>query len=171
MERRSPLSAIPIWEEIKKRLHMKNNNRRDFLKTSAVMAAGSLFLPKLVRSSPATRVKDIGIQLYTVRTEMAADAVGTLKRLANIGFKELESARSDKGNYYGLKPKEIRKITQDLGMKLRSGHIHVDADWQKSIDQAAETGQEYLISAVLPTPGQTVENYQRAAEAFSKYGE
>ena len=102
---------------------------------------------------------------------MLADPVATLKRLARIGFKELESARSDKGNYYGLAPKEIRKVTEDLGMKLRSGHIHVDNDWQKSIDEAAETGQDYLISAVLPTPGQTVENYQRSADAFSKYGE
>ncbi len=158
------------------------SHRRDFLKTTLGLSAGSLLLPALARSnasrpnasrkhSPSRHVTDIGIQLYTVRNEMLADPVATLKKLAKIGFKELESARSDKGSYYGLTAKEIKKITEDLGMKLRSGHIHVDADWQKSIDQAAETGQEYLISAVLPTPGQTVENYQRAAEAFSKYGE
>ncbi len=168
-------------------------NRRDFLKNSLSMGAGSLLFPAFARAAsglsstgsdpsssdalargatnPSRRVKDIGIQLYTVRTEMLADPVATLKRLAAIGFKELESARSDKGNYYGLSPKEIKKITEDLGMKLRSGHIHVDNEWQKSIDEAAETGQEYLISAVLPTPGQTVENYQRSADAFSKYGE
>ena len=147
------------------------SNRRDFLKTTLGVSAGSLFLPALARSAPSKKVQNIGIQLYTVRAEMLADPVATLKKLAAIGFKELESARSDKGNYYGLAPKEIKKITEDLGMKLRSGHIHVDGEWQKSIDQAAETGQEYLISAVLPTPGQTVENYQRSADAFSKYGE
>jgi sugar phosphate isomerase/epimerase len=154
------------------------HNRRNFLKTTLGISAGSLLLPALARSGslargavPTHKVKDIGIQLYTVRTEMLADPVATLKRLAKIGFKELESARSEKGNYYGLSAKEIKKITEDLGMKLRSGHIHVDGDWQKSIDEAAETGQQYLISAVLPTPGQTVENYQRSAEAFSRYGE
>lgn len=169
------------------------HNRRKFLKTTLGISAGSLLLPSLARSGslaggaaadhslapgslasgaiPTHKVKDIGIQLYTVRTEMLADPAATLTRLAKIGFKELESARSDKGNYYGLSAKEIKKITEDLGMKLRSGHIHVDKDWQKSIDEAAETGQQYLISAVLPTPGQTVENYQRSAEAFSKYGE
>jgi sugar phosphate isomerase/epimerase len=151
-------------------------NRRNFLKSTLGIGAGSLLLPALARSSASVsagsaRVKDIGIQLYTVREEMLADPVATLKKLAQIGFKELESARSDKGNYYGLAPKEIRKICDDLDMKLRSGHIHVDNDWQKSIDEAAETGQEYLISAVLPSPGQTVENYQRSADAFSKYGE
>jgi sugar phosphate isomerase/epimerase len=152
-------------------------NRRDFLKTTLGVSAGSLLLPAFARSGASGRmsssrhVKDIGIQLYTVRNEMMADPVATLKRLAKIGFKELESARSDKGNYYGFAPKEIRKITGDLGMKLRSGHVHVDNEWQKSIDDATETGQEYLISAVLPTPGQTVENYQRSADTFSKYGE
>ncbi|GAC1441864.1 MAG: sugar phosphate isomerase/epimerase [Sediminibacterium sp.] len=109
--------------------------------------------------------------MYTVRKEMMADPAGTLKKLAKIGFKELESARSEKGNYYGLSPKEIKKITSDLGMKLRSGHIHVDKDWEKSIEQATEAGQEYLISAVLPSKGQTIAHYQESADAFNKLGE
>ena len=125
--------------------------RRRFIKTSSTIAAGSLLLPALARAAPTRHVKDIGIQLYTVRTEMLADPTGTLRKLAKIGYRELESARSDKGNYYGLKPKEIRKITEDLGMKLRSGHVHVDNDWNTSLEEATETGQQYIISAVLPS--------------------
>src|ERR1700734_1823526 len=97
-------------------------SRRQFIKTSAVLAAGGLFYPHLVsaaasasvRASSRRKLQNIAIQLYTVRKEMLADPAGTLKQLAAIGFKELESARSDKGNYYGLAPKEMRKITQDL---------------------------------------------------------
>ncbi len=141
-------------------------NRRDFLKNSLSMGAGSLLLPAFARATsgalaggatnPSRRVKDIGIQLYTVRTEMLADPVATLKKLAAIGFKELESARSDKGNYYGLAPKEIKKITEDLGMKLRSGHIHVDNEWQKIHRRSRRDGSGILLisAAVLPTPGQ-----------------
>jgi sugar phosphate isomerase/epimerase len=99
---------------------------------------------------------------------MLSDAVGTLKRLARIGYKELESARSEKGNYYGLKPAEIKKITKDLGMNLRSGHVHIDENWQQSIDQAAEAGQDYLICSSLPSEGQTIENYQKVADSFSR---
>lgn len=150
---------------------MKNNSRRGFLRTAALMATGSLFLPDHLFSSPKTKVKNVGIQLYTVRNEMLADPVGTLKQLAAIGFKELESARSEKGNYYGLDAKEIKKITSDLGMRLRSGHIHVDKDWQRSIEQATQSGQQYLISAVLPSQGQTVDHYKESAEAFNKLGE
>lgn len=145
--------------------------RRQFLKTSAALAAGSLLMPGMTRPNPARRVTDIGIQLYTVRAEMLADPAGTLKKLARIGFKELESARSEKGNYYGLQPKEIRRIATDLGMTLRSGHVHVDKDWERSLEEATETGQEYIISAVLPSPGQTAGHYQQSAEAFNKLGE
>jgi sugar phosphate isomerase/epimerase len=145
--------------------------RKDFLRHSAFLAAGSLFLPQAVRSAARAKVKNVGIQLYTVRKEMLADPTATLMHLAKIGFKELESARSEKGNYYGLKPKEIKKICDDNGMILRSGHIHVDNDWKKSIEEATQTGQQYIISAVLPSKGQTVDHYRESAEAFNKLGE
>jgi len=119
----------------------------------------------------ATRVKTVGIQLYTVRSEMLADPKGTLLQLAKIGFKELESARSEKGNYYGLAPKEIKMICDDNGMRLVSGHIHVDKDWKRSLEEAVATGQQYIISAVLPSSGQTIGHYQESAEAFNKLGE
>jgi sugar phosphate isomerase/epimerase len=121
--------------------------------------------------SKAEKIKNVGIQLYSVRKEMLTDAVGTLKQLAKIGYKELESARSVKGNYYGLRPKEIKKIAADLGMILRSGHVHVDKDFQRSIDSAAEAGQSYLVCSSLPSKGQTIDNYKRVAETFTKAGE
>jgi len=115
--------------------------------------------------------KDVGVQLYSVRKEMLADATGTLKQLAKIGYKELESAKSEKGNYYGLKPKEIKKIANDLGMTVRSGHVRIDNEWQKSVDDAAEAGQEYLICSSMPSSGQTIENYQKTADIFNKAAE
>lgn len=142
--------------------------RRDFIKVSGCLAAGALLLPQYGNAGSKIKIKNPGIQLYTVRKEMLADAAGTLHKLAAIGYKELESARSEKGNYYGLPPKEIKKITTDLGMTLRSGHVQIDKQWQQSLDAAAEAGQQYLIASVLPSRGQTVDNYQRCADAFSK---
>src|SRR3978361_1455787 len=97
-------------------------SRRHFIKTSGSLTLGTfLFSPSWKPSR-----KNVGVQLYSVRKEMQSDATGTLKQLAKIGYKEIESARSDKGNYYGLKPKEIKKIADDLGMTVRSGHVHLD---------------------------------------------
>jgi sugar phosphate isomerase/epimerase len=102
---------------------------------------------------------------------MMADATGTLNKLGKIGYQEIESAQSEKGNYYGLAPKEIKKLLKDQGMTLRSGHTHIDKNWQRSIDEAAEAGQEYIICSVLPSPGQTIANYQKSADMFSEAGE
>jgi len=146
-------------------------NRRDFLKQAGSIALGATALPFLTQAGSLAKPKNAGIQLYTVRKELEADVKGTLKKLATIGYKELESARSAKGNYYGFTPKEFKKVIQDLGMNLRSGHVHLDKDWQKTVADAAETGQTYLICSSLPSEGQTISNYQKVAEQFNKAGE
>jgi sugar phosphate isomerase/epimerase len=142
--------------------------RREFIKASGGMALGAILLPHFAK---AEKIKKVGIQLYSVRKEMLADAVGTLKALAKIGYKELESARSEKGNYYGLEAKEIKKIAADLGMTVASGHVHIDENWQRSVDAAAEAGQKYLVCSSLPSKGQTVDNYKKVAETFTRAAE
>ncbi|MGI4805820.1 MAG: sugar phosphate isomerase/epimerase family protein [Janthinobacterium lividum] len=147
---------------------MKLQTRKDFVKSTAVLAAATAFMPNFLAAMP---VQNVGIQLYSVRKDMLADAPGTLKKLAAIGYKNLESAGSEKGSYYGLKPKEFKNMASDLGMKLLSGHVHIDQNWQKTVDEAAESGQTYLICSVMPSDGQTVSNYKRTAEVFNKSGE
>jgi sugar phosphate isomerase/epimerase len=117
------------------------------------------------------KVKNVGLQLYTFRKELDADALGTLRKIAALGIKQIESARSNKGNYYGFSGKEMKKVCEDLGMTLRSGHIHIDDKWQQTLQEAAESGQEYIINASMGTSGQTVDNYKKAADAFNKVGE
>ena len=143
--------------------------RRDFLKNITTISAGSILLPSFV--TPSKKVENIGIQLYTFRKEMLADATGTLKQLAALGIKQIESAGSEKGYYYGLQPKEMKHVCSDLGMKLSSGHIHLDDKWQQTLDDAVLSGQEYLICSSMPTVGQTVDNYKKTAAAFNKAAE
>ncbi len=142
------------------------------MKSSGSLALGALLLPLAGQATPAkANIKNVGLQLYSVRKEMLADAVGTLKQLAAIGYKELESARSVKGLYYGLQPAEMKKITTDLGMTLRSGHVAIDENWERTVAAAAESGQDYLVCSSLPSSGQTVDNYTRCADIFSKAAE
>ena len=143
--------------------------RRNFLKNSGTIAAGAMLFPSF--TAPFKKAKNIGIQLYTFRNEMMADAAGTLKQLAALGIKQIESAGSNKGYYYGLKPQEMKNICSDLGMKLSSGHIHLDNKWQQTMEDAVASGQEYLICSSMPSPEQTVDNYKKTAAAFNKAGE
>jgi sugar phosphate isomerase/epimerase len=143
--------------------------RRKFLKDTGAIAIGSVLLPAWMKD--AKKVKNVGVQLYTFRSELAADAMGTLKQIASLGIKQIESARSNKGHYYGLTAKEMKQACSDLGMTLRSGHVHIDDKWKQTMDEAAESGQEYLICSTMPTNGQTVDNYKKVAERFNKAGE
>ena len=61
-----------------------------FLRSSTILAAGA-GLP-LTALAQGRRVEKVGLQLYTLRNEMSQDFEGTLARVAEIGYKEMEFA-------------------------------------------------------------------------------
>ena len=65
----------------------------------------------------------------------------------------------------------MKQVCKDLGMTLRSGHVHIDDKWKQTMDEAAESGQEYIICSTMPAAGQTTDNYKKVAEVFNKAGE
>ena len=143
--------------------------RRKFLADTGTLAASSFLLPSFMLTSK--KVKNPGVQLYTFRNEMLADAKGTLQRIASLGIQQIESAKSDKGHYYGLTPREMKETCKNLGMTLRSGHVHIDDKWKQTMEEAAESGQEFIICSTMPTTGQTTDNYKKVADTFNKAGE
>jgi sugar phosphate isomerase/epimerase len=142
--------------------------RRKFLQNNSVFALGSVLMPSLNFGNDY--LANVGLQLYSVRKEMLEAPVVTLQKLAALGIKQLESAGSEKGHYYGLTPQEIRNIAKDMGMTVRSGHVQLDANWSKTLQEAVDAGQEYLIVSSLPTSGQTIDNYKKVAEQFNDAG-
>lgn len=143
--------------------------RRDFLKQTGLAATGMLILPS--SGFNLGKSQKFGLQLYSFRDAMANDALGTLKQIASIGIAEIESARSKKGHYYGLSPQKMKNACEELGMSLKSGHVALDTDFQKTMEEAVMSEQPYLICSSMPTRGQTVDNYKKVAEAFNKAGE
>ncbi|MES2458544.1 MAG: sugar phosphate isomerase/epimerase [Bacteroidota bacterium] len=145
--------------------------RREFLKKMGVLTAVSM-LPSYLASAAPKKIKEIGVQLYTFRKGMeSGDPKGTLKLISELGINQIESASSRFGLFYGLTAKEMKQTCKDLGMTLRSGHCNISTNWESTVEQAAESGQEYLISSGMPIKGQTVDTYKRAAEMFNKAGE
>lgn len=102
------------------------NSRRKFLQQSGTLALLGLISPT-VRSIasvlPEKKKWPVGLQLYTLGDLMVTDPKNTLQKLAAIGYTELESAASSKGNFYGFKPKEFASMVKDMGMKWRSAHV------------------------------------------------
>jgi len=100
--------------------------RRTFIQQTGAFALGSLLIPQIGKSAffnGASSYPPPGLQLYTMGRLMVSDTAGTLKKLASIGYREVESAGSNKGNFYGYKPKEFAKMVKDAGMHWRSAHV------------------------------------------------
>jgi sugar phosphate isomerase/epimerase len=61
---------------------------------------------------------NIGLQLYTLREETAKDFVGTLQKVAAIGYEGVEFA-----GYGGLKADQLAELLQKLKLKAIASHV------------------------------------------------
>ncbi len=150
------------------------NNRRDFIKTASLAAAG-MSLPftsksNLLESFASYKsIKKFGIQLWTVKEDMNKDARGTLTKLAGYGYKQIESFEGAKGIYWGMKNTEFKKLMDDLGMNLISSHCNNTVDFVRKAADAAEIGVKYLICP-YKGPQKSIENFKRFNDEFNISG-
>jgi sugar phosphate isomerase/epimerase len=101
------------------------HNRRNFIRNSSALALGGLFLSRKSYSPLFEKyaMHPIGLQLYTMGGTLDNDVPGTLKKISEIGYKDLESAFSIKGEFYGMSSKEFAKLTRDNGLSWVSHHV------------------------------------------------
>ena len=104
------------------------------------------------------------IQLYSLHQELAKDFVGSIKRVAEVGYTGVEFAG---GNYGNLSVSEMKKLLAELNLEPLSTHIRSEAV-PAQLDYAAELGVKYMID-----PMASMETYDDAAafaEVLNKTG-
>ncbi|WP_299579106.1 sugar phosphate isomerase/epimerase family protein [uncultured Sunxiuqinia sp.] len=156
----------------------KFNNRREFLKISAAGALGLTVLGPLACAPKAVDRKSfgVGLQLYTIRDAMAADVLGSLKKVSDLGYKNLELASYSDGKFYGYAPKEFKKIVSDLGMTILSSHTQVEAagitvdNAQKMADDHAELGVKYCVQPWVNEEDRNIETYKKMVGDWNEVG-
>lgn len=142
--------------------------RRDFIKTSSIMAAGSMVLP--LSSFSSLKSAPYGLILYTVREDMQKDPMGTLEKISSIGYEVLEAAGYGDRKFYGMKPAKFKEAVESFGMKLLSSHNGVTEDNVKEIaEDAAEAGLKYVVKPSMAHD--SLDDFKRGAEMFNKFGE
>lgn len=149
-------------------------NRRQFLKTTSGALAFALpaihFTKIFANNYPAP-----GVQLFTFFNVLDNDVEGTLKKASVAGVKNIESAFSRKGDYYGIPAKQFGELLKSLGMHWRSHHVfgapfkmpagakdangnpmtlppikNLKENLHEILDDAAAGGLQYLVAAHLP---------------------
>jgi sugar phosphate isomerase/epimerase len=140
-------------------------SRRKFLVNGSLSLAGTMFLSnKIFADKNLHRPADthiLGIQLYSIRDDMKKDPSGTLKQIAAMGYKNVEHANYIDRKFYGYSASDFKKVLDDLGLKMPSGHTvmndkHWDKSakdftdvWKQTVEDAATVGQLYVISPWL----------------------
>ncbi|MDR2026551.1 MAG: sugar phosphate isomerase/epimerase [Prevotellaceae bacterium] len=158
-------------------------NRREFLKTTALVIAGGFVFPDLLSASAGVKAKKhIGLQLYSLRDDINDIGIQkVLEIVAKMGYVHLETAGYSNGKIYGKDPAELKKMVDDLGMRLTSAHLgrnkssDHDADmdwWNKAIEAHSAAGMKYMIMPGSPLSGEgaTLDNVKRYGEYFSEIG-
>ena len=154
-------------------------NRRNFLKSTGVLGLSTFILSDAHAAFFNAANHPLGVQLFTLFDTIDQDVEGSLKKLAAIGYTEIESAFSKQPGYYGMTPKQFAALCKKLGLSWKSHHVlgapfklprgakmpvgkdgkpikipaikNLKANMQELVDQAAEGGIQYLVCANTPT--------------------
>lgn len=159
-------------------------NRRKFIQMSAILGAGAL-LPlqfcnpkreESQRSSEASigssegTLNDFGLQLYSVKENMAQDAKETIRAIAGFGYTQIEGFDGGKGVFWGMSNKDFKSFVDDLGLDFIASHCNTFENLEKLAEEAGEIGMKYLINPYIG-PQKSIDEYKRMADAFNKQGE
>ena len=117
-------------------------SRRSFL---ALGAAAPLAL-----ASPAGKNLPVGLELFSVRDQLAKDLTGTVTAVAKMGYQVVEFF-SPYFDWTVDKAKETRKLMDDLGIRCNSTHNGPNAFTADGLSKAIELnktlGVKYVVLA------------------------
>ena len=156
---------------------MKNVSRRQFLVSASAAAVALPFVDVSAFAMPLGL--PLGIQLYSVRQQMAQDLDATLAAVKAAGYSEVEAASFPKKS-----AKEIRESLDKAGLKCVSAH-HPFADLHARFDELAAFDKELGVSYVIcASPGYrnpaaagggprpyTLDDWHYNADQFNAMGE
>ena len=156
------------------------SSRRSFIKSASLFTAGAFIKPPFYDK----KTNYIGLQLYTVRDAMQKDPVGTLAKVASIGYNSLEGATyTGSQKFYGMDPAAFLKVLKQNGLIMPSSHYRLGeekvngqiqkgtmmSEWDKAVDDAAAVGIKYMVCAYLSEPERGgIDHYKVVADALNK---
>ncbi len=162
---------------------MKDYSRRSFLKEIFKLSTFPLISFAYSKSINMNNIKP-AIQLYGLRNELNADLWGTLKLIADIGYKEIELYMNEENNlFFGYDANDFFKRIDDLGLKVIGQHI-LSGKYGANIRHSLTIGFEarieilskhevpYLTHAWLyPQEREKIDDYYKLSELLNNCGE
>lgn len=112
----------------------------------------------------------VALELYTVRNETSRDFVGTLRRVAQLGYIGVEFA-----GYGNLTVPEMSALLAETGLRAVATHLRLDALQESQLDQAIRYCEEIdcvnIVLPSLPQEQRTLEGIQALAPQLNAIGQ
>ncbi|MEY4941465.1 MAG: hypothetical protein RIQ93_3200 [Verrucomicrobiota bacterium] len=154
-------------------------SRRNFLALSgaipvAALAAGVPSPAAHAASSPATVARGkypIGLELYSVRTELMRNLPETLRAVAGMGYEVVEFY-SPYMNWTFPFAKGVRTLLDDLGMRCYSTHnpatsVFPGEGMAKAIELNQILGTRHIVVSSPPRNTTTLDAWKKVCEQFT----
>lgn len=161
-----------------------NHSRRKFIQNTTVSVGAAVLasqLPSNVFGFGMEKPKSFGFQVWTIREKLVNDFPGTLKMMANLGYKEVEMCSPLGYSNAGFEPlnnmsgKEMKKFVEDAGLKCTSSHFNMGElrdHLENRIEWANQLGMKQMMAASFWLPKDaSVDDYRRAADELNGIGE
>jgi sugar phosphate isomerase/epimerase len=154
-------------------------DRRTFIHRAGAFASAALVSPL---SQPRRRYK-LGLQLFTLRAALRQDVEDTLKRVAAMGYQEVETDGFDPEGirFYGLEAKAFAQRLRDHKLTTPSGHYDLNRfvsssvdDLKRYVDRCIEgahaVGHAYITWPLVDEGFRTIEKFKLVAERLNIAG-
>lgn len=112
----------------------------------------------------------IGLQLYSIRTDLEKDFYGTLKAVREMGYTGVEFY----GEYYGNTPTQVKRWCTELGLIPFSNHVPFQEmidDIDKVIADNTILGVQYIVFPYLDEASRPGVDAKQFRETAAKLGE
>ncbi|MBR0459130.1 MAG: sugar phosphate isomerase/epimerase [Victivallales bacterium] len=107
-------------------------------------------------------LKPIGVQLYSLRQAASQDFVKVLKRVADIGYVNVEPA-----GFWNMRPSVFKKVIDDLGLKIISSHTpwaHEPKELGQLMDIADILGLKNMVCGYRGDDFKDMDSIKRTAD-------
>ena len=113
----------------------------------------------------------IGLQLYTVRELFSKDPMGTLEKVAGIGYREVEFGG---GGYDAMDHAALRKTMDRLGLvspSLHVGHEALGANFDGAVKMARTLGADTVVVPYMAEAYRNAAAWKAAVADFNRHAE
>ncbi len=159
--------------------------RREFIRNSGAALASAALLSQLpgniLAAGLAGEKRSFGFQVWTIRKELINDFAGTLKKMAAMGYSEVEMCSPLGYSMAGFKPlnemsgTEMKKIIEDAGLKCNSSHFtagELKESLGNRIEWATEIGMKQMAQSMPRLPrNPTLDDWRKSARELNVIGE